>query len=335
MKLRVGIVGLGEHWETRYVGALRALEDRFEVRAISSEVGLRAKQAAQLFNATAMSGMQALIERPDIDAILVLAPQWHGPLPILAACRARKAVYCAATLDIDWDQAHEIHRQVDASGIPFMVEFPRRQAPATLRLKELIATSLGPPRLLFCHHRLPLKKHPAPRAHRQKCAATRSFLELIDWCRYIVGTDPTSVVSVAHQVGEKDDYRMMSLDFSESRTSGTGVMAQISCGRYIPSDWPEAATFRPPTALQVRCEKGIAFIDLPANLVWFDQAGRHLESLDRERPASEQLLQQFHAIVTEQAQKTSSLDDAHQAFTIAQSAEISIQENRRVWLKEK
>ena len=34
-----------------------------------------------------------------------------------------------------------------------MAEFPRRHAPATLRLKELIATRLGQPRLLFCHQR--------------------------------------------------------------------------------------------------------------------------------------------------------------------------------------
>ena len=33
-----------------------------------------------------------------------------------------------------------------ASGVAFMAEFPRRLFPATLRLKELIATRLGKPR---------------------------------------------------------------------------------------------------------------------------------------------------------------------------------------------
>ena len=34
MKLRVGIVGLGGQWDSRYLPALRSLADRFEVRGI-------------------------------------------------------------------------------------------------------------------------------------------------------------------------------------------------------------------------------------------------------------------------------------------------------------
>ena len=41
MRLRVGIVGLGEHWETRHLPALRALADRFEVRGICEQVAAR------------------------------------------------------------------------------------------------------------------------------------------------------------------------------------------------------------------------------------------------------------------------------------------------------
>ena len=36
MRLGVGIVGLGPFWESRYLPALRALSDRFEVRAMKS-----------------------------------------------------------------------------------------------------------------------------------------------------------------------------------------------------------------------------------------------------------------------------------------------------------
>ncbi len=57
---------------------------------------------------------------------------------------------------------------------------------------------------------------------------------------------------------------MMSLDFSDSQP-GTKVTAQISSGRYMPADWPEAVAFRPPAALQVACEEGIAFVDLPVD----------------------------------------------------------------------
>ena len=71
-----------------------------------------------------------------------------------------------------------------------MAEFPRRQAPATLRLKELIATSLGPPRLLFCHRRLPVVEPRTTRCRPSaKPSATRDLVELVDWCRYVVGKE--------------------------------------------------------------------------------------------------------------------------------------------------
>src|SRR5262245_19676097 len=105
MRLRVGLVGLGEGWETRHRPALLALRDRFEVRAVFSEVAKRAEQAASEFNASAVDGFRALARRDDVDALLMLSPQWFGPLPILAACETGKAVYCAAALDIDPQQA--------------------------------------------------------------------------------------------------------------------------------------------------------------------------------------------------------------------------------------
>ena len=109
-------------------------------------------------------------------------------------------------------------------------------------------------------------------------------------------------------------------------------MAQISCGRYIPADWQEAITYRPLAALQVSCERGIAFVDLPSTLVWFDEAGRHQESLDAERPVAEQLLTQFHRAVTSLVRKTSDLEDAYRALWIVEEARRSYREGRRVEL---
>ena len=97
MKLRVGLVGLGPNWEMRYRPALRALGDRFEVRAICEQVALRAEQAAREFNAQAVDGFRSLAGRSDIDAVLMLGPQWYGYLPILAACESGKAVYLPQT----------------------------------------------------------------------------------------------------------------------------------------------------------------------------------------------------------------------------------------------
>ncbi len=338
MKLRVGLVGLGTGWENRHRPALRALSDRFEVRAICDQVSHRAEQAAREFNATAVDGFRSLANREDIDAVLMLSRQWYGTLPILAACDAGKAVYCAAAWDLDLEQTKHIKQRVEESGIAFMAEFPRRQAPATLRLKELIATRLGPPRLLFCHSRNPAENDKRKQAHCGPQDSTmHDLVELVDWCRYVVGREATSVFGLTHQAADaagepRRDYEMMSLDFSRGDV-GADATAQISCGHYVSAGWPEAVAFRPPAALQVACEKGIAFIDLPATLVWFDSAGRHMETLDSDRPAGELLLAQFHRAVTSLLRNTSSLEDAYRALTVVLEARESHARGARRFLE--
>jgi predicted dehydrogenase len=282
-----------------------------------------------------VDGFRALAERDDIDAILFLADQWYGPAPILAACDFGKAVYSTISLPFDAAEAQLLRRRVEESGIAFMAELPRRHAPATVRIKELIATRLGQPRMLFCHRRVALSGQSAAAPPRDRVSEARDLMELVDWCRYVAGVEPTSVVAVRHAEtpgGETDDYQMMSLDFSSTGRPGDGVLAQISCGYYMPRCWEEAVGFRPPAALQVACEKGIAFIDLPSSLVWFDTFGRHQESLESERPVGEQMLVQFHRKVTSLVRAVSGLDDALQALRIVQAAGESQSAGRRVTL---
>jgi predicted dehydrogenase len=336
MRLRTGLIGLGDLWQTRHAPALRALTDRFEVRAICDPVRHRAEQAAAEFHADAVDGYHVLVQREDIDAVLVLSPQWFRELPILAACESGKAVYCAVGLELDAGEAEAIKRRVEESGIAFMAELPRRHAPATIRLKELIATRLGRPRLLFCHERTAVEPPAGGQADSASIHPTfRHMVGQVDWCRYVADIRPTSVVGVMHYAGEDDeveDYRMMSLDFSPPGKLGTGPTAQISCGRYIPFGWREAIAYRPLAALQVSCVNGIAFVDLPTTLVWFDEAGRHQESLESERPLGEQLLTQFFRAVTSLIRRTCDLDDACLALEVVQAARRSHEEGRRVEL---
>lgn len=348
MRLRVGLVGLGDQWMTRHRPALIELADRFEVKAICCEIAERSKQMADDFGAVAMDGFRAMIQRNDIDAIMALATDWVGPLPILAACDSGKAVYSAAALDIAPGQAVMIRDRVRESGIAFMAELPRRHAPATLRLKELMATRLGPPRILFCHARMPVE-HQANRLRRgEYCPLTwRSLMELVDWCRYLVGTEPNSVISNIHQsVAHKPDrnpvqgneesvartrndsvndifYQTVSLQFPESAADSGRPLAQMSVGHYIPERWQDALSFRRPASIQVCCERGTAFIDLPSSLTWFDDAGQHTESLESDRPVGVQMLDQFHRSVTSIIQQTCNLEDAYRAMKVAMAANES------------
>ncbi len=336
MKVRVGLVGLGEDWERRHRPALRALSDRFEVRAVYEHVAQRAEMAAHDFGAQAVEGYHALATREDVDAILMLGDEWYGALPIFAACDAGKAVYCSIGLGAELPLAERLTRRVEEAGVAFMAEFSRRHAAATLRLKELIATRLGQPRLLFCHQRR-VAERVAPFGVRPSAAraATIQLVDLIDWCRYVVGAPPTSLVGIAH-AGDSgaDDYQMLSLDFTPAGgLQGSGAVAQISTGSYVPSGWQEALGFRAPPHLQVSCENGLAFVDLPAGIVWFDSAGRHQESLDNERPVGEMLLASFYRGVTSLVRDAGSLRDTFDALRIVMLARESQRQGRRMPIK--
>lgn len=334
MKLRVGIVGLGRAWESRHKPALRALAERYEVRAVCDQSACRAQRAAEEFGAAEVDGYYALARRSDVDAVLILAHQWYGTLPVMAACDAGKAVYCDAAWDLSSAELERMRRRVDASGVAFMAEFPRRHAPATIRLKELIATKLGRPRMLFCHERSVRDNKPDSRVYCRPVDRTlNDLVELADWCCFLVDADPTSLQAVAH-IRERPeagpDYEMMSLSFSSAGQPQSGPLAQISSGHYFPSTWPEAVGFRPPAKIQIVCEHGIAFADLPTTLVWFDEAGRRLEPLETDRSAHEQMLLQFHRDVTSLVRNPRGMREAYRAVRIGLAARQSWHQGCRV-----
>jgi predicted dehydrogenase len=155
----------------------------------------------------------------------------------------------------------------------------------------------------------------------------------------LVDDDPASVISALHEQHDQHAdlfYQMVSLDFPEVKTSpdnplsGCRPQAQLSVGHYIPERWTDALSFKRPASVQLCCERGMAFIDLPSNLVWFDDAGQHTESLETERAVGEQMLDQFHRAVTSLIRKTTDPRDAYHALKIVVSANEAAKSGKRV-----
>lgn len=341
MRLRIGLVGLSSDWQHRHFPALRMLQDRFDVRGVYNSVSTFSESVAREFDARRFDGFREMLRSETIDAVMMLESDWYGIAPLMAACEYGKAIYCGSEIDFDPKQAVHLKDVVDRSGVAFMAEFPRRYAPASLRLKELIATRLGPPQILFCHRRLIANNNDMQRNRRSLSArADRELMELIDWCCFIVGRDARSIQSVFHRTTNSEnsfatgrastDYQSISLDLSDEGAQASTTIAQISCGAYIPPAWHEAIAFRPPAAVQVCCEKGLAFVDLPNTLIWFDEAGRHQESLESELAVGQQLLSQFHRAVTSLVRKMGDLEDVYRSLKILQAARESAEKRAAV-----
>jgi hypothetical protein len=161
-------------------------------------------------------------------------------------------------------------------------------------------------------------------------------MELIDWCSFIVGRDIRAVNSTIHRRVRADstsqvpDYQSISLDLSAPDAPFGSTIAQISCGTYIPPAWNEAVAFRPPAAVQVCCENGLAFVDLPNSLIWFDAAGRHQESLESEMAVGQQLLTQFHRAVTSLVRKMGDLEDVYRCLGALNTARYSAEVRKTI-----
>lgn len=336
MKLRVGLIGLGDLWQTRYRPALRVLDDRFDVRAVYSTISKLAESTAAEFQADPIDGYRSLICRCDIDAVLILKQCWLGWLPALAACQAGKAVYWAAGLDFDPSREAAVRQAIERSGVSFMAELPRRFAPATLRLKELIATHLGSPRMVRVHRQAICDNSLQGVGSVAGRSDDSELVELVDWCRYVVGQSPSSVTSVCQQRTFQSvmlQYDAISDDGQGENDSPAAVIAEIATDAALPSRWKEAASFRSPASMKIQCENGVAFIDLPSSLVWFDDAGRHVESLETESPIGERMLRQFHRSVTSLVRDLGGLVDAYEAAAVVQAARESHEKGRRIVLR--
>ncbi len=302
VRLRVGVVGLGRLWETRHKPSLARMEDRFRVTAVYDQVCRRAEIEAAQIGCAACEGLSALVERPDVNVIYLLSRQWFGLYPIALACAAGKPVYCALPLADDLSELETLVELVEASGIVFMPEFARRCYPATLRLKELLATELGAPRLVVGHSRLyGFDRYALPGPTTQIAPAPLLIdpgSYLLDWCGFIFQSIPEAVQGVrcrvipgANAADQESDFETFVARFAR------GATAHISFGLYHRACWGDATRFLPPPGFQVYAERGVASLEMPERIQWSGASGTKDERLPLEPTVGDVLNDHFHRLV--------------------------------------
>ena len=304
--LRVGVIGLGRRWQRDYRPALLKLRERFEVRALCDQVSSRAIREAKRLGCDAAAGPTELLERRDVEALLLLDSQWYGLWPLEPACRLGKPVFCCGSLEAEAAHADALCRKVRDSRLPVMVELAPRAQPALGRLRELLETALGPARLV-----IGCRAEPAPRPGR----LGNGGIAALDACATLFGAEPVSVLETDAGSG---GLTSLLLEF------GDGRAAQLT--RY------RAPGSRPSLRLRVVAERGTATAELPGRVRWADAAGRHAQVLSRGRPAGESWLEQFHRAVTEKQEPRPNLEDAHRLLGWLRTAARSRLEGKRLAL---
>lgn len=252
-RLRIGIIGLGPRWR-RYRRALLAPGARVRPVAVHDPSAARAEAEARALGAVAVGGVVELIERPDVEALLLVGGAWFGLWPLEQAVRVGKPVLCAASPAEDEANAEALREKVAAAGGIHVATWPAltvvREA-----LEGRLQESIGRP--LFAQVSCTLRRG----ASREGDAlVSRAAVALLRECADLFGAAPEQVT--AHGTA---DLTSVMLRFPEGR------VAQLTL-------WAGAAA-RANCRLQVEAENGAASAELPRVVEWLDGEGRHRQEL--------------------------------------------------------
>src|SRR5262249_44135062 len=147
-RLRIGVIGLGRRWP-RYRQALLALKGEARLQAVCDAAPAVAQEEARRLNCAASGSVVELIERDDVDALLLTGGQWFGLWPLEHAARVGKPSLCAGSLVRD-SHADEVAGKLDSAPV-HVTTWPAFELLLEAAGQQL-GESLGSPRFVMAAH---------------------------------------------------------------------------------------------------------------------------------------------------------------------------------------
>ena len=273
--ISLGLVGVGPAWEQRYRSAVRRLSHRLAIRAVHDPVFGRAQAVAHENNAEVCAGLNQLLDHPALDGLLILDSNWYGVTPGLLACDRQRPALISSHLagsPCEWQHLHEVSQQQSVMLVP---ELAWRFQPSTMRLRELIASRLGPVRSL----KIWLPSAPSHDDFRKH----QSLALAIDWCGFVSRQN----LGRFTRSGERGSYF---LEFQPDIRDRSLDAAEIDLGSIAAGDSHATWDFQ----AEVICERGRGVVTSATQIRW-DAVGvaEVAEELHNERAEEDVMLDQF------------------------------------------
>lgn len=304
--LSLGLIGVGPSWERRYRPAVRRLSQRLSVRMVHDPVLSRAQAVAQETGAEVATGLRQMFEHPGIHGVLVLDAGWYGMTPAVLACEHHKPAFLANLWSESPHQLRNVAEQAQARGVMLVPELPFRYQPSTSRLRELIASHLGPAQYLSLQQ-VPGWEVDSRCEHLLRAA-------LVDWCSYVTRRTVDCAVWIAPRDSGKKQYWKITFRPDSRGSSATTEGEIVRCashgdehGELSETEWIAA----------VQCSEGLAILKSPTQLEWsLRGAEARCEQLEQERTDAEVMLDQFCRRLVGGLIPTSSMLDVAQALEV-------------------
>ncbi|WP_213769098.1 Gfo/Idh/MocA family oxidoreductase [Caballeronia sp. dw_19] len=140
--IRVGIVGVHPEkgWAAvAHIPALRLLPDDYEITALSHHDSILAKAAAEKFGIrTAVASTEELVERADVDLVVIAVKVPRHLELVTLAINAGKSVLCEWPLGANLEDAIKMDELARAKGVHTAIGLQTRAAPAINFVRDLI-----------------------------------------------------------------------------------------------------------------------------------------------------------------------------------------------------
>jgi hypothetical protein len=251
------------------------MQNRLTIRQVYDPVEARAKSVASEFTADVAPSLSQILCRPGVQGLLVLDPGWlgAGALQRIASCgkqiflarpalqqsQSLKAILEPAPTPITTSQPSNPDQQC----IP---ELGLRFTPSACRLRELIATRLGPVRSI-----------------QMQCdlgASCTELAHLVDWCISLIA--PPCRTTIRNPQRQRAE-RQIDLEFPPLHSATEARYASLQ--QLPPEDRAPKST--------VVCQQGTAVIANRTQISWKTSTERTDEFLVDERSEIEILIDQF------------------------------------------
>lgn len=147
--VRVGLIGAGRIGSSHAESIARRIVDATLVAIADPMPGAAAKLADKLGCPIATTDAAALIDNPDVEAVIIATPaRFHTSL-VEQAVNAGKAVFCEKPMALTLEEADRAIAAAKKAGVPLQVGFNRRWDQAFAEgHAAIVAGKVGTPQLL-------------------------------------------------------------------------------------------------------------------------------------------------------------------------------------------
>lgn len=191
--LNIGLIGAGRIGNV-HAATIATRVPNARITVVADAIEAAAQKCAAAHNIVrATTDPLAVINDPEIDAVLLCSPTDQHAIQIIAAANAGKHVFCEKPISLTMPEIDRALAAVAKAGVKLQIGFNRRFDANFQRARQAVSSGeIGTPRLLHI-----ISRDPAPPPIEYVKTSGGLFLDMaihdFDMARFLIGSDVESV----------------------------------------------------------------------------------------------------------------------------------------------